>query len=825
MPLKPRYKRRIIWSVISCMGLLALAFVIVPPMINLNSLKPKIENAIFKETGIRATIHGNINFSLLGRATITAHNITIPNGFVSSITFTIPLSDMFNISKANISKDITVNGASISIDKITPFNMSNNITIRDSQIHFLNKEYEIINADFSKNTATALIRTNQHKYEIKSVDNNFTIRNKNNNLTLSGKLFPDGTATANINIVAQDINKWFEFKYPRITEHFPITADITWDGGYGIEFHNIDANGVTGEADLLPDGYKNIKLQSKNANYDMSFAIKHPEIFKNTSFDMDFYGNIKFVNKTFNHLYINIIGRENSITIKDIIADDLILQGGKIDKDGAHNVMVSLSENGVPTKCLFNGTPTNWECTTFVYNDKITGNIKLTNNFVSADISSTEQTPDLQTLIKSLEQLADNGTIKFVFKDSGGTLRFTKNKFVVQYDFAKNKSLAWAETDLKFLPDFMLSEQGDFIWQDNTMIFTPYSKTWSLMTKQDYFYITGDNLKKWVPDLDLQSVRNLPYIISGNYKKHNISNLTIEIAKQKFTGSASGKTITLKTDLLNLDSFVSQDFIDNYEELSFFTNAPIMIPFDFNTNISLSADFLIYNGYKYNNFVYSLKQNIQTFSITDSDRGNLLATMKKNTNTYDINIQLNKFVLDKKLLPNNMPLNISDSAVTAEIKLNTFGKIAHDITEHLYGNFDLYFEGGNLYGLGLADFYAYAPNITTLNAEYILANALEDGITPIKNMRIIGTYNNKDIQTTKPISLSLKHTDITGNIQITNNEMSAELKLILRGTSPDSASIDLIIYPNNKREFSLSEIMMSFDPEYMRTFTQSHNRF
>ena len=60
---------------------------------------------------------------------------------------------------------------------------------------------------------------------------------------------------------------------------------------------------------------------------------------------------------------------------------------------------------------------------------------------------------------------------------------------------------------------------------------------------------------------------------------------------------------------------------------------------------------------------------------------------------------------------------------------------------------------------------------------------------------------------------------------IINNNMSAELKLILRGTSPDSAPIDLTIYPDNHREYSLSEIMISFDPEYMRSFTQSHNRF
>ena len=825
MTLKSKYKRRILWSTLTILGLLVLSIIVVPPMIHLNSLKQKIETAIFTQTGIRATIHGNINFSLLGKTTITAHNITLPNGFVSSCTFSLPLSDIFNIDKARISNDIVIDGASVMVDKIVPFNMQNHIIVNDSRFHFLNKEYEIINADLSKDVVNALIRTDQHKYEIKSVDNNFTIKNKNNNLTLSGKLLPDGTATAHINIIAQDINKWFEFKYPRITEHFPITADIKWDGGYGIDFYNISANGVIGEISLLPDGYKQIKLQSKTANYDMSFALKHPEIFKNAEYDLDFYGDIKFINKIFKHLYINITGKENSISVKEIIADDLILQGGKIDKNGAHNVMVSLKENNVPTKCLFNGTPRNWSCTTFAYDDKITGNLTVNNNFVSANVSSNEQTPDLKVLVQSLQQLADTGTVNFEFKDSAGTLRFTKNNHSVEYTFAKNKTLMWSNINLAFLPGFMLAETGDFLWQNGTMVFTPKSKTWSLMTNKDYFYIAGDSFKKWFPNIDLQSVQDAPYIISGNYKKGNISDLNIEIAQHKFIGSASGNTITLKTNLLNIDSFASERFINNYEELSFFTNAPIVIPFDLSVNISLSADNMVYNGNKYDNFIYVLKANKQTFSFTDSKNGSLLATIKKENNTYDINIQLNKFVWNKKLLPIDMPLNISDSTITAEIKLKTFGQIAHDIFEHLNGNFDLSFEGGKLYGLGLTKFYTSAKYLTILNAEEALSNALEDGITPIKTMRIIGTYNKGDIQTTKPLLLSLKHTDITGNMQITNNQMTTELKIVLRGTSSNPVPIDLTIYPNNRRKYSLSEIMMSFDPEYMRAFIQSHDRF
>ena len=71
----------------------------------------------------------------------------------------------------------------------------------------------------------------------------------------------------------------------------------------------------------------------------------------------------------------------------------------------------------------------------------------------------------------------------------------------------------------------------------------------------------------------------------------------------------------------------------------------------------------------------------------------------------------------------------------------------------------------------------------------------------------------------------MPHADANGILEITNNEMMAKLRLVLRGTSAEPEPIDLIIYPNNKREFSLSEIMLHFDPEYMREFVQSHNQF
>ena len=819
------FKRTIIWFFVFLVTILAVAIIVIPPTINLNFLKPKIENVILTQTGIPAEIKGNINFSLLGRATIVANNIKIPNGTVSSCEFTIPFFDIFNIKNAKFSSDIIVNRASVTIEKIVPFDIDNNIIVHDSTMQFLDKEYKIIYADLSKDSVDAIIRTDQHKYEIKSHNNQFIIKNKNNDLNLTGELLPNGSAIAHIDITAQNINRWFEFSRPRITGHFPVTADLFWDGGYGIKFYNISANDITGEVDLQNNGYKIVKLQSQSANYDLSFFLQNPDILQRMSFNLNFYGTLKFADKIFNHVQIITTGFNDQVEIKTIIADDLKIKGGTIDVNGAHNVLVTLPENGITTTCLFNGTPNKWSCNNFSYGDRISGNLFVTKDEFIADIYSHETISDIQHIVNSALSLGDNGTINFDMPDMNGTIHIKDKKYSVLFSHLKNRSLEWAKIDLPFIPEFMKTENGNFTWTKDSMIFTPNSGQWQLSTTKDFFIIHGDNFKKWLPDLDLQSLRDLPYSVSGNYKNGNISNLIIEIAHQRFTGSASNKYITLKTQTFNLDNFLDPYFSNNFEDLAFFTNAPILLPFDLDVNLALSANSLIYKSQTYNNFVYSLRDNVQTFSITDKNRGNILATITKNNIKYALNIQLNKFIFNEKMLSQNMPLNISNTMVTGDIQLNTYGKIAHDIIDNLNGTFDISFYGGKIYGFGFDDFYASAPNLTILNGEYALYDALKSGITQIKKMHITGSYENGDIRTTLPLSLSMKHVDASGTFEIINNEMSAKLNLLLRGTSASPKPIDIIIYPNDTRDFSLSEIMMHFDPEYMRSFVISHDKF
>ncbi len=826
MSIKSKIKQnRLLFLLLSIVAFFVISIIVIPPMITLNNLKEKIENVILTQTGIPAKIHGNINFSLMGRTMIVAHNISVPNGVISSVEFDFPLLDIFDIKNADINSDIYINGASLHVEKILPFNINKNIVVNDSKVKFLNKEYQIIHADMSKNSVDAFVRTDQHKYEIKSIGNKFVIKNKNNDLVLTGELSRNGTATGHISIIAQNVNKWFEFEIPKIYGQFPITADISWNGGYGIKFDNIVAQNVRGSIEYKDDGYKIINLKSYDANYDMSFFMENPEILRNASFNLDFYGKLKFLDNTFKHLKIITYGEQDKIIIEKIIADDTYIEGGTIDKDGAHDVNVAGPLSGLNTKCLFNGTPKNWSCKKFSHGANITSNFSVNNGVIDADVYSTAIYADMKPFVVTIRKLAPRGTVRFYYPDMDGTLYLEKDSYVVDYTRLEDRTLNQAKVNLKFLPDFMKDEPGDFVWVNGVMIFTPNSKQWLLSKSTDFFMLRGVNFKQLTRKVDLQSLNDLPYILSGNYKNGTISDFTVEIANHKLSGILSGKSITLKTDVLDADLFANQSFMKRFEELSFFTPHPLLLPFETDVNVALSANKLIYNSTEYKNFVYSLYKNKQTFSISDSDRGNLLATINKNNIKYAINIQLNKFEFDKKILSDYMPLNISNTSVTAEIKLNTSGLIAHDIINNLNGTFDASFDGGILYGLGFDKFYASAPTLTKLSGDNALYNALTFGETKLKKMHIIGTYEKGDVKTTQPLMLSMSHVDATGLLEITNNEMFAQLQMILRGTSAGPEPIELTIYPNDTRDFSLSEIMLHFDPEYMREFVKTHNKF
>ncbi len=824
MALKPRHKRRIFWTFICFIGALFLAAIIIPPMITLNKFKPALEQSVYAQTSVPAKLNGDIHFSLIGGATIVAHDVVIPTANIGAVMFSIPFKNIFNLANPQIKDAVVIYDADIIIDKLAPASFNHNIEIYNSVITFKNRRFYIVRADFTNGEFHGIIRTKNHKYEVEFIGDTFHIRNKNNSLDITGQMYTDGTVRGHISLETDDLNGWFGFSEPKIDTPIKLEMNFEWDGNSGYKFSNIDSDLFSGNIEISPNGERVIQLVSNDLTFDFSF-LKHPtQLMYKTTYNLDFYGHLKFENYTFNHLKIVATGTSDKIQIANIIADDIAITGGTITKSGASDIMITMPLDGTTLMCLFSGTPDSWKCSKFSYGN-FSGTVGVTSDKYDIFIQSTTPMPSSQQLLSLASKIGTHGTIKFKFSDIAGTYTVTQSGITPTYDYVKNKNLAWLNPDLPFLPKFMFHDLGDFVWHNGMLTFTPHNQQWQLSTYDNYFYLTGTSYKSWFPTLDLISLNDAPYTISGFYDRNTISGLDIKISNHNFTGSLSNKNLTLHTDILDLDNFISQDFINRFSELEFLTNLPILIPFNLDINIGLSANSLIYDGNEYQNFIYTLKPNAQTFSITDSNRGNLLATLERDNNKYDLFIQLNRFVINGYLLSQQMPLNIRDTMITGQIIMSTSGQIAHDIYYNLNGTLDLNFDDGFIWGLSFDDFYASANNITSWNAEYALSAALSGGETRLKSMRIIGQYSDGNFITTSPIILSMRHTDAIGGIAITDGFMTAEFDLTLRGTAPTPAIIQLGIAPDGGRSYSLSDVMRQLDTSFMRAFIKTHDAF
>lgn len=824
MALKPRHKRRLFWTIIGIIACLGIGIIIIPPMMNLNNLKPKIEQIFEEKTGYSAKINGDIHFSLLGKSTIVANDIVLENGTIKSAKFYIPLSYLLGLKPYIPYTDVEFYDANITLSKLSVPKIKFNLTLHNSSVFFMDKEYEVIEATLYEDHFNGIIRTDNHKYELDAIGNEFFIKNQNDKLQASGYISETGETTGKMSIETDNINKLFNFDTPKITKTIKLETDFYWNGDKELKFTNIKSDTFSGNIELFSDGSKDIELYSDSIIFDFSFLLDKSKIFYNTNFDIDFSGNLKFQNFDFSHIKLQAKGISDRFEIYNIIADDKTFTGGYIDKNGGHNIQIKIPYAGKELSCIFSGTPTNWECKNFSYNG-MTGDIQVSNKRFYITVQSNATMPTSEYLQGLISSIGTDGEITFTFADIGGKAKITSGKYEYEYDYLLDKELGWFDKKFEIFPDFMYKEKGNFQKENQGLKFTPYSGGWTLYITKDYFQLNGNNIKDLFPDLDLTPIKDSSYMISGNYRDNDISNLFIRILNHEFKGSAIDKNITLKTNLLNIDSFVSQDYIDSYDEMEFTTQMPILTLFNLPYNISLSASELVYSGSAYKNFVYSLRNNQEMFSITDNDKGSLLVTITKDKTKYEAFIQTNNFLINDYLLSPQMPLNVKDSSITSEIRLNTHGNIAHDIKYNLSGTFDLTFSGGEFAGIGIDYLYANAQNMDSFNAEYFIADALDGGSSALKKMKVIGTYKDGEFKTTSPITISLRHTEMAGNLEIIDKQMYASFELLLRGTSPSPKPIDLRIISNSGRDYSLSDIMSNFDANYMKEFTATHQTF
>ena len=826
MALKPRHKRRIFWSVVSLIAAVFVAVIIVPPMISLNHFKPVLERAIFEQTGVDAKLNGNIHFSLLGRATVVAHDVTIPSGKIDAIMLSIPFRDLFDIERANVATKVFVYGGDVVVPRLEPVMFNHNIEVNDTIVNFMGKKYKIIQADVSPDGHfNGIVRTKDHKYEVEVQDNEFYIHNKNNKLDMYGAILPGGVVSGRISVETDDINSWFGFKEPKINRPVKLTMNFEWNGDGEYSFTDINADNFNGDIRLFSNGARTITMSGKDVMFDFSFLLNPNRILHDTEFNLDFYGDLTFKDRIFKHLKISATGVNNVLKIKEIVADDIHVVGGEIDKNGARNIMVSMPYDGAVVTCLFNGTPQKWTCDKFQYGD-VYGKLSVNDDVFDVVLKSEKTMPAQEFLIDMIAKLGKRGRVEFQFADIAGVFDVTPEFVKPTYSFAKQKTLGWVGLEISFLPDAMKKAVGDFSWHDGMLVFEPESGQWTLSVFNNRFYLAGKSFKQWLPRMDLQSINDSEYSVSGMFDGKNISGLVIKVNGHEFVGGANGKNINLKTDVLDIDSFVNKQFIDSYQELQFFTNTPILIPFDLDISLALSADALVYNKNKYKNFVYSLKPGVQTFSIDDNYRGNALVIIEKNKgNKYDISVQMNRFVIDGFLLPNDLPLNVSDTVVTAEMSFHTSGKIAHDITHNLTGNVEMSCAGGNFYGFGFDNMYSVAENISVLNAEQVVTSALDGGVSKIKDMYIVGDYKNGNFVTTKPIELSMRHVNVVGDLEYVDGQMSAVFDVVMRGTAYDVKPVSVGVMPDGSRKYSASQVMLDFDSSFFRSFVKTHNKF
>ena len=825
MTIKHTTQRRIFWGVITFLCIAFVAIVVIPPMITLNAMRGRLESAIYENTGVATKINGNVNFSLVGGATVVAHDVQMPLGQIDSVMFSIPIWNIFNPTTAALHGDILIGGGRIKLTSLAAGQpLAGDVKIRDLTAEFLGKDYVITNATLRGGQLSGVVRTNDHKYNISYSADTFHITNPNNQLDITGQMYSDGSARGTISVITPDINRWFEFEYPKIDHPVEFSARFEWNGGYGVKFTDIRADKFSGDIILAADGARDIKLSGHGIEMDLSFISTNPNALRNAHMDIDLYGKIVFMGRILQRLSANINTTHDRADITRIIADDVSAIGGYIDNDGAHDISIRGPFQNKTATCLFSGTSTQWKCAEFTYDD-MTGSLSVDNDGFNIVVQSNRPAPNYDTLTEILSPLGTRGHVVFQFADASGEFDIDTTPRTPTYTYARGRTLVDMGYDMAFLPAQMKNATGDFTRRGDTMEFIPYNTDWNISIDGNNFKIWGDNIKALAPQLDLRALHDMEYTATGVFRGGDVSNLVIKIMGHTFTGSIANGRITLHTDVFDIDTFTSQEFRDNYAEMEFITNSPLLIPFDVPVRVSLSAGRLVYNGNEFANFAYSLNGDTQTFSITDDARGAVAATIRRDGNTYDIDATLNKFITRGNLLRRDAGLNIRDTTITGTAKMRTWGNIAHDIEYNMTGDVDLTFDGGYIIGFGIDEFYGAADKIGTLNAELILSRALDGGESLIKTMHMIGHYSGGEFETTRPFTLSLRHADATGNLSITDAGVASDMQIKMRGAAPVPVVIDLEISSNGARQYSLSQIMTSFDPEYMREFIRTHNRF
>jgi hypothetical protein len=860
--MRAKYKHYALWSGFFGAVLAALALAIVPPFLDLDYLKPKIKAAVLDRTGMHIEISGSVRLSMLGRATITARGISVAEngGFIKAASFTIPYRYLLDIENAPVAKVISIDGASVEIQKLVAPKTNSIIFIRNSEIRFGNTKLSDINGRFKDDGFIGNIRMGARKYSITMENQRFIISNPGEKMEIIGQLATNGSgnliAAGEMKLQSRDLNSLFGFKYPGLNNMVSMRSDFEWSenvfnlsnmtGAYGASEFSGAISTKDGTVTKVTLVANNIEGEDLSADEFLNFASK-------TEMDaaLGFVSPIKLslrggFNPEFMSVMIKSTAANNAIEIEQLLLagpDAGISARGRISgKTKELDIKYYQSAPEISAHCKYLQTDSgDWSCREFSIAENggtISGNFAVSGNKASGSVKTTAS--DLSSIAGLVDKFATDKTtnIKFESQNAAGTVTLYR-KGIQEIDYLqKNASIDSAifKCDgLPKLPNSITSARGEqlAVKKDASICnMNFYGKNMYLTWESNgSFELSHDDMrgliKSFYPDIKTDFLRPENKItIMGNITGRNISNLKILTGGQAFKGGMSSGSINLETDYLDLDNFTNHLYTKGYDSFQYTLPEPLSVPMQIkDLSFALSAKKIIFGGESFDNFFYSLDQGKQKMSISDTGKGGMILSMDRSGTKYRLLLQLDKFVIKGLVFPKGSNLNISDTVITAQAELLTFGLTAHDFWHNMSGPVDIIANGGVLHEFGTDNFYDSVGKITKINSEYMISNALDFGETRIKSLRLAGEYKGGEFKTTRPLTLSVRHADITGSASYTNGKLAADLEIMMRGISPAPQSIYMRILKSGTREYSLSQITLALDPDYLREFVRTHREF
>jgi hypothetical protein len=296
--MKSKQKYRIFWTGAAALAVLAMSYLIIPPLIPLSSLRADLESALSTAAGRPVKIDGDIRLSLLGYPMLAADKVRVEGANIASVRFRVSWPGIFDLKNADIVSGVKVQGLEMDVKTLAIPRFGRKIMISDSVLRYGGREYEVVDGAITDEKISARVRTESHKYDLIVAAGAFVITNLNEALRVEGNLASDDLgnleARGTLSIESRDINKWFEFPNPKISGKTKASMDFYWNEKGEFDFSNI--KGTNGKASFagrvklwFKDGvrvHKSVRMKIDNADLDLSFLKDNGEFLYRSDFNV-----------------------------------------------------------------------------------------------------------------------------------------------------------------------------------------------------------------------------------------------------------------------------------------------------------------------------------------------------------------------------------------------------------------------------------------------------------------------------------------------------------------------------------------------------------